>query len=576
MFSSNYANLYTAAAGRVSALSNNKTSPDVARIGRCLVLAVVFAFSGVISDSHLAAQASPALIPVASPPMGWSSWNSFSNTIDAQITMDQARAMVSSGMQKAGYEYVNIDEGWWLGTRDSEGNIVVDPKAWPALAPGEHPGDMSNIVRYIHGLGLKAGIYTDAGESGCSMFPDLGPKYFHSGSEGHYQQDFLQFAKWGFDYVKVDWCGGSKENLDPAVQYAEIGRAINRAEAITGHRLYYSLCEWGKNSPWSWAPGIGGAPAAIWRTSGDIVAPIVAGHEHADRKASFAGMLSNFDQGIHPEAEHTGYYNDPDMMVLGMPGLTDAQNRVHMSLWAISGAPLIIGADLVNLSPAVLTILTKSSVLAVDQDPAALQAVKVSEPSAGLQVWSKPLAEPGGRAVLLLNRTGSDQSIAIRWADLQLQSSAPRITDAWSGKQMNGTDDSYATTVSAGDAKMLLVVGTEGPMRHYAPEPLKGAATGTQPGAILRQYPARFEKVEGRGEMTRIQIIYRNPDQVARDARLRVNEQGATFIAFPPTGKNGPGTLWIQAKLDRSGADNLLEFSSDCDPGPIVDSISVQ
>ena len=116
---------------------------------------------------------------------------------------------------------------------------------------------MSNIVRYIHGLGLKAGIYTDAGESGCSMFPDLGPKYFHSGSEGHYEQDFLQFAKWGFDFVKVDWCGGNQENLDPAVQYGEIGRAILRAEAITGHRLFYSICDWGKNSPWSWAPGIG-------------------------------------------------------------------------------------------------------------------------------------------------------------------------------------------------------------------------------------------------------------------------------------------------------------------------------
>ena len=106
-------------------------------------------------------------------------------------------------------------------------------------------------------------------------------------------------------------------------------------------------------------------------------------------------MLSNFDQGIHPEAQHTGYYNDPDMMVLGMQGLTDAQNRVHMSLWAISGAPLLVGADLAKLSPDELSLLTKSSVIAVDQDPAALQAVKVAEPMPGLQVWSKPLAEAG-------------------------------------------------------------------------------------------------------------------------------------------------------------------------------------
>jgi hypothetical protein len=577
MLSLNYETPGITAMSKASATPNNKTSPRWTGKGRCLMLALVLAFSGLISGRNLTAQAGPALVPVAPPPMGWSSWNSFSNTVDAQVVMDQARAMVSSGMQKAGYEYVNIDEGWWLGTRDSQGNIVVDSKAWPALAPGEHPGDMSNIVRFIHGLGLKAGIYTDAGESGCSMFPDLGPKYFHSGSEGHYEQDFLQFAKWGFDFVKVDWCGGNEENLDPAVQYGEIGRAILRAETITGHRLFYSLCDWGKNSPWSWAPGISGVPAAIWRTSGDIVAPVVAGHEHADRKASFAGMLSNFDQGIHPEAQHTGYYNDPDMMVLGMPGLTEAQNRVHMSLWAISGAPLIVGADLVNLSPAVLALLTKSSVLAVDQDPAALQAVKVAEPAPGLQVWSKPLAEAGGRAVLLLNRTGSDQSISIRWTDLQLQSSTPRITDAWTGEQLNGSDDSYQTSVSAGDAKMLLVVGTEGPMRHYKPSAaVPGTAAGTQPGAVLRDHPVRFENVEGSGVVKRIQIIYRNPDHVARYAKLRVNGQVATVIAFPPSGKNGPGMVWIQAKLDRRGAENLLDLSADCDPGPVVDSLSLQ
>ena len=160
------------------------------------------------------AQSAARQMTIPLPPMGWSSWNSFSNTIDSQITQQQAKAMISTGMSKVGYQYINIDEGWWLGQRHEDGSFVVDPNAWPALAPGEKAGDMSNIVRYIHSLGLKAGIYTDAGESGCSMFPDLGPVYMHTGSEGHYEQDFLQFAKWGFDYVKVDWCGGDKENLE--------------------------------------------------------------------------------------------------------------------------------------------------------------------------------------------------------------------------------------------------------------------------------------------------------------------------------------------------------------------------
>ena len=369
--------------------------------------------------------------------MGWSSWNSFSNTVDSQIIMAQARAMASNGMKQAGYQYINIDEGWWLGGRDTEGNIVVEEKAWPALKEGEKPGDMANIVRFIHGLGLKAGIYTDAGKDGCSLYPDVGWMYFNTGSEGHYEQDFLQFARWGFDYVKVDWCGGDKENLDPAVQYAEIARAIAHAEKLTGHRLYFSLCEWGKQSPWTWAPHVGGVPANIWRTSGDIVDPIVAGGPHPDRKAGFDKMLGNFDQGIHPEAQHTGSYNDPDMMVMGMPGFSDTQNRVHMSLWAISGAPLLVGADLAKLSPETLATLTNKDVLAVDQDALGLQAVKVAEPDKGMQVWSKTLAAAGTRAVLLLNRTAAAADVKVAWKELGLSESSPAtIKDLWSGKDL--------------------------------------------------------------------------------------------------------------------------------------------
>lgn len=190
-----------------------------------------WAASPIPQDSSPARQ-----IPVTPPPMGWSSWNSFSNLIDAKIVMQQTQALIDSGMAKSGYRYINIDEGWWLGERDAHGDIVVEPQQWPALAPGERPGDMSNIVRFIHRHGLKAGIYTDAGDAGCGFYgPDLGPPMPHTGSVNYYDQDFLQFAQWGFDYVKVDWCGGNKHNLDPALQYAAIAHAMERAEKITGH-----------------------------------------------------------------------------------------------------------------------------------------------------------------------------------------------------------------------------------------------------------------------------------------------------------------------------------------------------
>ncbi len=539
-------------------------------------MAVLILFFCVPSVTVVAAQTRLKTAHIPLPPMGWSSWNSFSNTVDAHITMEQARAMAANGMREAGYTYINIDEGWWTGQRDAHGNIVVDPKQWPALAPGEQAGDMSNIVRFIHGLGLKAGIYTDAGTAGCSMYPDLGPKYFHAGSEGHYSQDFLQFAKWGFDYVKIDWCGGNKEKLDPAVQYAEIAHAIARAEAMTGHHLYFSICEWGENSPWTWAPNIGGSPADIWRTSGDIVGPIVAGHEHADRKASLAKVLSNFDQGIHPQAEHTGYYNDPDMMVLGMPGLSEEQNRLHMALWAISGAPLIVGADLTKLTPAALADLTNRTVLAIDQDPAGLQAVNVSQPALGLQVWSKSLAESGKRAVLLLNRTNSAAPISVTWSKLGLADSVPEVTDAWTGKRLHATGDAFSATVAPGGGLLLLIAGVELPMNHYEPGRAAEADGDQALGSVLRQHAVRFADVHAREPIARIRIAYSNPDSKPRFSQLQVNGEVATRIAFPPTGNNGDEYVWIQSRLKSGSSGNLLTFSTDCDPGPVIRSISVQ
>jgi hypothetical protein len=537
-------------------------------------LALLVALTATILCSSVTAQSAAKAIAIPLPPMGWSSWNSFSNTVDSQIVMDQAKAMISSGMSKVGYQYINIDEGWWVGDRDAEGNFIVDPKAWPALAPGEHAGDMSNIVRYIHGLGLKAGIYTDAGYAGCSMYPDLGPAYQHSGSEGHYEQDFLQFAKWGFDYVKVDWCGGDKEKLDPAVQYAEIARAIALAEAATGHQLYFSICEWGNNSPWTWAPNVGGVAADIWRTSGDIVAPIVPHHKFSGRLASFPGVLSNFDQGIHPEAEHTGFYNDPDMMVIGMPGLTDAQNRVHMSLWAMSGAPLLVGADLTTLSETTLATLTNPDVIAIDQDALGLQGIKVASYGDGLEVWSKALSTPGEHAVLLLNRTGDPSSIKVNWSELGLVDSAPAtVKDIWLHKDLGSFNSSYSATVPPLNAVMLIVHGSETELTTYAPSATENEQAGRD--TVHGGQTISFSHVASRFPMARIRIIYTNPDKATRFAALRVNGHTATRIAFPSTaGKMG--AIWIESALDRTGTTNQLSFAPICDPGPAIASIAVQ
>ncbi len=534
-------------------------------------------------------QATIRQIAVTPPPMGWSSWNSFSNTIDTKIVIEQAKAMVSSGMKKAGYQYINIDEGWWLGARDVNGNIVVDAKQWPALQPGEHNGDMSNIVRFIHAQGLKAGIYTDAGEAGCGFYgPDLGPPMPHTGSEGHYDQDFRQFAEWGFDYVKVDWCGGDHENLDPAMQYAEIAHAISRAEKISRHRLYFSICNWGNKSPWTWAPGIGGVAADIWRTSGDIVVPIVANTPNANRKASIKGVLDNFDQGIHPFAQHTGFYNDPDMMMVGMPGLSETQNRVHMSLWAISGAPLIVGADLAKLEKATTAILTNPDVLAVDQDALGVQAIKVAEPQPGLQVWARPLATPGAHAVLLLNRNEALGEIAVHWDAIGLDSSAKAtVKDLWAGRELGSFAGQYSTTVPAGDAVFLVVHGTNARPTSYEAASQSNVLDGGATAESCKYCPSGMRVPLG-GEKTLtfriapikkptfVQIHYINLSSDPVPSQLRVDGQMPTNISFPPTGAaDAVGSITIEVESNQTGAQSRLTFTAPCVTGPALEAISV-
>lgn len=372
------------------------------------------------------------------PPMGWASWNSFAAKINASVIKTQADAMVSSGLKDAGYQYVNIDEGWWQGTRDASGNITIDTSEWP--------GGMQAIADYIHGLGLKAGIYTDAGKDGCGYYYPTGrPAAPGSGSEGHYEQDFLQFSKWGFDFVKVDWCGGSKEGLDAKTAYQGIADAIKKATAQTGRAMVLSVCNWGEQNPWNWAPAL----STMWRTSQDII--------YYGDKADMKRVLSNFDSAQHSSAQSAGHYNDPDMLIVGMSAFTLAQNRTHMALWAISGAPLLAGNKLDSMSAEVQGVLKNREVIAINQDPLAKQGTKVSD-SGELQVYSKVLSGSGRRAVLLLNRSSSTAQLSVRFADIGLGASAS-LRDVWAGSDLGSKDTSYSATVASNDSLLLLVTG---------------------------------------------------------------------------------------------------------------------
>ena len=461
-------------------------------------------------------------------PMGWNSWNSFANIVNSRIVQEQAKALASNGMKKAGYEYVVIDEGWWLGERDAAGNIAVNPKQWPAILPGQKDGDMSNIAAYIHSLGLKAGIYTDAGRDGCSMYPDSGPKLLNTGSEGHYDQDFLQFSKWGFDYVKVDWCGGDKERRSGAVQYAQIARAIQNAERITGRNLYFSICEWGSQNPWVWGPGVGGIESTIWRTGGDIIPPVVESlhdPEHEKRVITADNLLHSFDSGLHPETQHTGYYNDLDMMVMGMRGMTNSLDRTHMGLWAISSAPLMVGSDLTRLSPATLSLLTNREALAIHNDPYGLQPIKVDEPSPGIQIWVKPMAVAGRRAIGILNRTDASTKVTIHWDKLGLKGSLKSLRDVWNGQNVEAANGTVS--VPAHDLALLIAEGEDKTPEKYLANRDSISGMKATPGPTFAR------------------LLYANTSGHVIVVPLKSTSGLVTALALPPTIRSETGTIGL-------------------------------
>jgi alpha-galactosidase len=531
---------------------------------RMSALIAIIIFTCVFS--LLSNQSAPSAYALANgqemtPLMGWSSWNAHFANINESVIEAAANALVSSGMKAAGYQYVDIDEGWWSGTRDSNGNITVSASQWP--------DGMAGVASYIHSKGLKAGIYTDAGANGCGGT--------NRGSYGHYAQDMLQFEQWGFDYVKVDWCGGVNLNLTPATQYAQISSAIATATAQTGHPMGFGLCEWGLADPWNWGPGTGNS----WRTSNDI--------SFTQGSVAWSDILKNFDAAtLHPDAQSLESYNDPDMMEVGASGISTTESQAHFSLWAIAGAPLLAGNDITTMSSTTQTILTNSEVIAVDQDPLDLQAIKVSEPSIGLQVWSKVLSGSGQRAVALLNRTGSTANITVNWNDIDLTGNA-QVRNLWAHSNLGSFSSSYTASVPSHGVVMLKISGTEPGVASYEAESSSNTLSG---GAVVQtcsscsggknvgyigkggilQFNAVQTKLAGPQVVT---IYYINGDSSARTATISTNGRPGISVIFPSTGGwSTVGSVKIAAYL--TGHNNTLQFSNGSAWTPDIDRITAQ
>ncbi|GAC1411741.1 MAG: hypothetical protein NVSMB53_07890 [Gemmatimonadaceae bacterium] len=348
------------------------------------------------------------------PPMGWNSWNHFGCNVSDSLIRQTADAMAASGMRDAGYRYLVIDDCWQV-SRDRLGTIVADSVRFPH--------GIKALADYVHSRGLKFGIYTDAGTKTCQGRP---------GSYGYEDQDALTYAAWGVDYVKEDWCNAS--GLDAPTQYAKFRDALAKA----GRPIVFSICEWGSNHPWDWAPRAGN----LWRTTDDI----------EDRWTS---MLANLDQsGQHSTVEKPGAWNDPDMLEIGNGGMTDDEYRAHLSLWAIVAAPLIAGNDVRAMSPATKAILLNPEVLAVDQDSLGKQGIIVWEPVPELQVWAKPLRD-GSKAVALLNRSFKADTITAYFSRAGIRTDSAKVRDLWSHSEVGRFKGKYSTVVNPHSVIML-------------------------------------------------------------------------------------------------------------------------
>jgi len=385
------------------------------------------------------------------PPMGWNSWNKFQGNVGDVVIRQIADAMVTSGMAAAGYEYVIVDDTWQE-TRDAYGDIVSDSTRFP---------DMKDLADYVHGKGLKFGLYSDRGTLTCSGRP---------GSFGHEVQDARKYASWGVDYVKYDNCSPSTGS--PGIE--QDFRAMGNALAATGSPIVYSISAW-----WfyPWEPTVG----HLWRTTTDIEDKWTSIMAILDRNGgdttrygscttcpqASAGMCVACNAAL-PEAAYPapglasyagpGHWNDPDMLEVGNGGMTDDEYRAHFSLWAIMSAPLIAGNDLRDMTDTTVEILTNPEVIAVDQDALGLQGKPVGV-STTLEVWSKRLSGKDTFAVALLNRTDAPADITVTWSALGLPSGSAGVRDLWAKQDRGSFPNQYtATQVPSHGVALLKIV----------------------------------------------------------------------------------------------------------------------
>ncbi len=372
------------------------------------------------------------------PAMGWNSWNCFASAVTSAHVKAAADALVQSGLINHGWTYINIDDYWEVNqrrtndaslqgpTRDAEGRILPNPR-FP---------DMKGLADYVHGLGLKIGLYSSPGPTTCGGC---------IGSWQHEELDAKQYGDWGFDYLKYDWCSYSQvagTNRNQRVFSLDVRqqpyRVMRAALDKVPRDILFSFCQYGDGNVWEWGAEIGGNS---WRTTGDI----------QDNWGSLSRI--GFSQAGHEKYAGPGHFNDPDMLIVGKVGwgpqlrqtrLNPEEQYTHISLWCLLDSPLLIGCDMTQLDEFTLGLLTNDEVLEVNQDPLGRQTGRVAQDGM-LEVWAKDM-EDGSKAVGLFNRGEDETVVSAKWADLGV-TGRQTVRDLWRQKDLGAFEGDFHSAV---------------------------------------------------------------------------------------------------------------------------------
>ncbi len=384
------------------------------------------------------------------PPMGYNHWYAHYDRITDAMMRHAADVLVSSGMADVGYQYVNIDDCWMNAPkhgdpkrvgplRDGSGNLI----------PNQYFPDMKGLTDFIHAKGLKAGTYTSPGPLTCGGF---------TGAWQHEAQDAKQFADWGFDFLKYDWCSygdiAAKDKDPELVKFKKPYTLMGDLLKQSSRDVVFNLCQYGMGNVWEWGEAVGGHS---WRTAGDLGFELDRFFEIAIRNAGYRAWSK------------PGAWNDPDYVQIGWIGsangmgrpkpcdMTPGEQYAFMSLWCLSAAPIFYSGDMATLDEFTLGILCNPEVIDIDQDPLG-QGGRVVQLSDTTFLMVKDLQD-GGKAVGLCNRGQFPARVSVAWKELGISGQAS-VRDLWRRSSVGTFEGSYAADVGRHSVTLVKVGGS--------------------------------------------------------------------------------------------------------------------